>query len=300
MAHDHGHHGEGDPVYFQYEDIDQQQESYLVGMWAFIVTEIMFFGALFLLYTIYRIKWHEDFYHAHYELNWMLGGLNTVVLLFSSFTVALAVHFAQKKKIKAQQICLGLTIVCACMFMVIKTKEYSDKFYHNKFPDRNFEWKGGHSDEKAKTVAQLGNGVTATWQMTGGATSTALPAQRLAAAGAEGKDHSHEVSKPPFLAALDSIFAWAKPFPEEVKSKKAKEASPERARLFLSMYFAMTGLHGLHVVIGIGVFAGLMIMIARKSSLITDYIPTEMVGLYWHFVDLVWIFLFPLFYLIPQ
>lgn len=222
----HAHTADPDaaPVYIQYEDIDQQQESYIVGMWAFLVTEVMFFGALFLIYLLYRWNYQEDFYLVHKQLDWVLGGINTLNLLISSFFMAMAVHFAQKKQTKAQLTMLGLTLVCAFVFLVIKYFEYSHKIHAGLFPNENFQY--------GLVAGQLGD--------------------------------------------------------------------PEHARLFLSLYFAMTGLHGVHVVVGIIVISALMFFTIRKAPTITDYIPTEMVGLYWHFVDLVWIFLYPLFYLIPK
>lgn len=208
-------------VYFQFEDIDQQQETYIVGMWSFLVTEIMMFGALFMIYGLYRWRYQEDFYLAHEELNVTLGGINTLNLLFSSFLVALAVHYAQRNNRKATLLCLGGTQICALGFLVIKYFEYSAKISHGMFPN---------------------------------------------------------------------TFMW----------EYAGPASPDIARIFYSLYFVMTGLHGVHVIIGMIIIGILMTLIATKSKLITDYVPTEMVGLYWHFVDLVWIFLYPLFYLIPK
>jgi cytochrome c oxidase subunit 3 len=214
------HHEPGeDVVYGQYETIEQQRESYVVGMWTFLVTEVMFFGGLFLVYALYRWKYAGVWFTMSEQLNWLLGAVNTTVLLFSSFTVALAVQKAQKRETKAQMWLLFVTILCAVTFLVIKYFEYKEKISHNLYPDWNF---GPHFDV---------------------------------------------------------------------------EFGP--ARLFMSLYFAMTGLHGVHVLVGIIVISTLMIMTWRKAPSISDYIPTEMVALYWHFVDLVWIFLYPLFYLIP-
>ncbi|MFN3728890.1 MAG: cytochrome c oxidase subunit 3 family protein [Fimbriimonadaceae bacterium] len=218
LVHDKPQHPY-DVVYEQYETLEQQQESYVVGMWTFLVTEIMFFGALFLTYTLYRFRYQEDFYLAHKKLDVVLGGINTFNLLISSFFMALAVHFAQLRKKKAQLMCLGVVIACAFIFMGIKYVEYSAKFEKNLFPGPFFDWH--------------------------------------------------------------------------------YEGSPKVAELFYSLYFAMTGLHGLHVVIGILVIGTLAFLVWKDHPIITDYIPTELVGLYWHFVDIVWIFLFPLFYLIP-
>lgn len=214
-------------VYEQYEDIDQQQETYIVGMWAFLVTEVMMFGALFLIYTLYRWQFKGEFFIYHEELSWQLGGLNTMNLLLSSFLMAKAVQAAQLKKINKQLMFLAGTVVCAFIFLIIKSMEWIPKFEHHLVPNNTFIWP-----------------------------------------------------------------------PHEPHGTGA--GSPEHARVFYSLYFIMTGLHGLHVVIGILVIGILMFLIKTKNKVITDYIPTEMVGLYWHFVDLVWIFLYPLFYLIPK
>lgn len=214
-------------VYEQYEDIDQQQETYIVGMWAFLVTEVMMFGALFLIYALYRWKFHGEFFIYHEELSWQWGGANTMNLLLSSFFMAKAVQAAQLKKTKVQMAFLGLTIVCALIFLGIKAIEWIPKFQHNLVPTDSFHW-------------------------------------------------------PPH------------------EPHGSGGGSPEHARVFYSLYFIMTGLHGVHVLLGALVIGILMFLIKTKNKVITDYIPTEMVGLYWHFVDLVWIFLYPLFYLIPK
>jgi cytochrome c oxidase subunit 3 len=224
-SHAHHHEPGQDVVYGQYETIEQQQESYVVGMWTFLVTEVMFFGGLFLVYTLYRWKYADVWFKMSEHLNWKLGAVNTTVLLFSSFTVAMAVQKAQKRETKAQMRYLFITILCAATFLVIKYFEYSEKIRTHLYPDWNFN-----------------------------------PMQEI-----------HKL-------ATDQV-------------------GP--AKLYMSLYFAMTGLHGVHVLVGIIVIATLMIMTKAKAPSVTDYIPTEMVGLYWHFVDLVWIFLYPLFYLIP-
>jgi len=228
-AHGHGHVEGQDEVFHQYKDLGQQNESYLVGMWAFLVTEVMFFGALFTMYMLYRWQNAEDFYKIHRSLNLWYGGANTFVLLVSSFSMAMAVYYAQNKNRKMQQAMLGFTCACAFVFLGIKILfEWIPKFQHGLLPGPAFTW------------------------------------------GYEGMD--------PVAATAD----------------------PSVAQLFYSLYFAMTGLHGIHVVVGILVIGALMFMTAKKYPQVESYIPTEMVGLYWHFVDLVWIFLYPLFYLIPQ
>jgi cytochrome c oxidase subunit 3 len=221
---------QGDVVYEQFEDIAQQQETYVVGMWVFLVTEVMFFGALFLIYSVYRWAYHWEFALLSEKLNWIAGGINTVVLLVSSLFMALAVHYAMLRKTKLQLMMLGAVLACAFAFLGIKYIEYSEKFADGLFP----------------------GAVSILWFHT-----------------------------PPFSFDYPGINANV-------------------AYTWYSLYFTMTGLHALHVIIGIGVIGALALLVWKKSSLITDYIPTELVGLYWHFVDLVWIFLFPLFYLIPH
>jgi cytochrome c oxidase subunit 3 len=225
-THTHaGHHDDDVLLHHQFEDIEQQNDTYYVGMWTFLVTEVMFFGALFLVYTLYRWTYPMDFYLAHKGLSVPMGAFNTVVLLISSFTMACAVHFAQVRKRMLVLGSLGVTMGLAAVFLVVKYFEYTSKFEHHLMPGPTF---GSHKEY---------------------------------------------------------LFG----------------ANPNHSQLFYGLYFGMTGLHAVHIIIGIlviGILAGFW---ARKNPLVTkDYLPTEMVGLYWHFVDLVWIFLFPLMYLIPQ
>ncbi|MBC8066299.1 MAG: cytochrome c oxidase subunit 3 [Chlorobia bacterium] len=213
-------------VHVQFEDIEQQNETYLVGMWAFMVTEVMFFGALFLAYILYRWHYQPDFYMAHKGLDWKAGAVNTTLLLLSSFTMVLGVHFAQLRKHKLVVANLAATCLLATGFLLIKfLLEWPAKFSHHLVPGYSF---GTH---------------------------------------------------PEYLYG----------------------ASPRSGELFYSLYFLMTGLHAIHIIIGIIIIGALAWMWQRNDKIVSeDYIPTELVGLYWHFVDLVWIFLFPLFYLIPQ
>lgn len=217
--HAHGHGDE--PLHHQFEDIHQQNEAYIIGMWTFLVTEIMMFGALFLAYMLYRWKYQSDFFIAHKELDWRIGAVNTVVLLFSSFAMAMAVHHAQKKDKKRQMQMLWVVQGCALMFLIIKVMfEWVPKWQHHHTP-LNFAWDGA--------------------------------------------------------------------------------GSAEHINLFFNLYFGMTGLHGVHIAAGMIIIGALMYLTKKDApSVKGDYIPTEMVGLYWHFVDIVWIFLFPLYYLLPQ
>ena len=267
-AHAQPHDPNTPEVYFQFEDIDQQQETYIIGMWTFLAQEIMFFGGLFLMYVIYRWKYQPDWYLYHEQLDFRLGAVNTTVLLLSSFLAALAVHFSQKKNKKMELSMLAGVIICAFCFLGVKTVEYGQKAEHHLYPNHTFQY--GVAPQETLAVS--------------------LNSGREPAAKVEGA-----TEKEGFFTQLEGKVDTVWP-----KEHHQEEGNPDKARLFFSLYFIMTGLHGLHVIVGILLFSVLMWLIATKSALITDYIPTEMLCLYWHFVDLVWIFLYPLFYLIPK
>jgi cytochrome c oxidase subunit III len=234
--HAHGHAHDPNQAH-QFEDMAQQNESYIVGMWAFLVTEIMFFGALFLAYTTYRSLNPEVFIDAHRHLDVVLGGTNTVVLLASSFFMAMAVRASQLQHKRGQLIWLTLTILCAFAFLGIKTVEYKAKIDHHLVPNQTFEY---HS---------------------------LAPHGGASAEAAANPQHS--------------------------------TISPGKAKIFFLLYFIMTGLHGIHVILGILVLGTIWLMVKFNHPYIRYFMWMEMAGLYWHFVDIVWIFLFPLFYLIP-
>lgn len=231
-AHGHDDHG---PLHHQFEDMEQQNESYIVGMWTFLVTEVMFFGVLFFMYTLYRLNYQEDFWIAHEHLSIPMGAFNTVVLLASSYTMVMAVHCAQLKQRTFVLINLAITIACACIFLGVKYFEYASKITDGLMPGAGFATSpiaaGFHNPT-------LENGYT---------------------------------------------------------------INMNHAQLFYGLYFGMTGLHAVHIIVGILVIGALASLWYRRAKSVTeDYVPTELVGLYWHFVDLVWIFLFPLMYLMPK
>ncbi len=223
MSEHHSHspagHAPGPLVAHQFDDMEQQRESASLGMWLFLVTEIMFFGGLFTGYTVYRWMFPEAFAAASHHLNVSLGAVNTAVLICSSLTMAMAVRGAQLGKRNTQVVFLVLTIVLGAAFLGIKAVEYSHKFHEHLAPGSSFAFEGPHAAQ---------------------------------------------------------------------------------ARIFFSFYFAMTGMHALHMVIGIVILA-VLVWMARRGRFSADYYaPVEMTGLYWHFVDIVWIFLFPLLYLIGR
>jgi len=201
-----------------FDDMAQQIEASTLGMWVFLVTEIMFFGGLFTAYLVYRHANPEGFAEASHHLNVLWGTVNTLVLIISSLTMALAVRSAQiSAPPKTQVTLIGATMLLGLAFLGIKAIEYSDKFKHHLVPGPNFHWEGKH---------------------------------------------------------------------------------PAAAEIFYSLYFCMTGLHALHMIIGLGIMTVIGAMAWRRHFDGDYYTPVEVAGLYWHFVDIVWIFLFPLLYLI--
>jgi cytochrome c oxidase subunit III len=204
--------------YHQFESPLQQYQASSLGMWVFLITEIMFFGGLFLTYAIYRSANPAAFAAGSHHLDIKLGAFNTVVLIGSSLSMAMAVYAAEIGKKKQQVVYLLLTIFLGAVFLGVKAIEYSHKF------------------------------------------------------------HEHLVPGPHFM------------FPHAAKE----------VQLFYSLYFAMTGMHAFHMIIGIGLLAFLTWQASIGKYTKAYHTPVEMIGLYWHFVDIVWIFLFPLLYLIGR
>ena len=203
----------------QFDTMEQQQESATLGMWIFLVTEVMFFGGLFMAYLLYRIWYPEAWSIGSLQLDIVLGGVNTVVLIGSSLTMALAVRAAQTGFPRGTVTWLLLTMALGMAFLVIKGFEYAHKYHEHHVPGPNFEFEGPHA---------------------------------------------------------------------------------RQVEIFLSLYFAMTGLHALHMVIGFGLLSVIAWMAWKRRFSPELYAPVEMSGLYWHFVDIVWIFLFPLLYLVDR
>jgi cytochrome c oxidase subunit 3 len=208
----HGHHPKQQHHFFSME---QQFEASILGMWVFLVTEVMFFGGMFMAYIVYRNMYPLAWVEGSHELNVTLGATNTVVLICSSLTMVLAVRAAQVGSRAGQIVNLILTILLGSTFLVIKYFEYAAKFEH------------------------------------------------------------HLVPGPHFRTDL-----------------------PFGSQLFFSLYFCLTGVHALHMVIGIGLMLVMLVMAWRGKFTPSYYSPVEISGLYWHFVDIVWIFLFPLLYLL--
>jgi cytochrome c oxidase subunit 3 len=213
-----------------FSDMAQQKDSASLGMWMFLLTEIMFFGGLFCAYLIYRLRYFNDFAAASQTLDIRLGAINTAILIGSSLTVVLAVNAAQRGKRNELVFYLLATIVLGCAFLGIKGVEYAEKFEKHHVPGPTFQFQTEHAE-------------------------------------------GHPDAPP---------------------------VDPHHAQMFFSLYFAMTGLHALHMIIGVGLFGGLTWYAWKGHYTPGYYTPIENAGLYWHFVDLVWIYLFPLLYLISR
>jgi cytochrome c oxidase subunit 3 len=206
-------------VAHQFDDYEQQQEAGTLGMWLFLATEILFFGGLFLGYTVYRGMYPVAYGEASRHLDIVLGTINTAVLLCSSLTMAMAIHEAQLGKRRMVILFLIITMVLGATFLGIKFYEYHQKYVEHLIPGAGFVW--------------------------------------------EGPDETH-------------------------------------ASLFFIFYFVMTGMHALHMIIGLGVMTVMLVLTARGKFNSIYYSPLDLSGLYWHFVDIVWVFLFPLLYLVER
>ena len=242
---------------------EQQLESGKLGMWIFLMTEILLFGGLFCWYAVYRANHPEIFIYAHRFLDKTLGGINTIVLIFSSLTMAWAVRAAQMGNRKLTVAMLGITFLCACGFLGIKYVEYRHKWHEGLL------W-GKHYRPQEKVV-----------------TGEQAPPPPAALPPVEGEEKSNlaPAATPP--EGLSTAAAGAH-----------EDREPKNVFLFFGIYFVMTGLHGVHVIAGMAVIVWLILK-ARKGIFTGGYYtPVDLGGLYWHLVDLVWIFLFPLLYLI--
>jgi len=293
-GHDHDHgHGHHPNLAHHFDTPQQQFDAGKLGIWLFLLTEVLFFSGLFCAYTIYRAMRPEVFVYAHYFLDTKLGALNTCVLLLSSLTAAWAVRNAQLAETKKLVLNLTITIVCACTFMVVKYFEYSHKYHDGLLPGKNFHpaqqvWETASFKQKHPEAAAYAQ------ELVKRAAKPAGPAQPAPAAGTDQPPEPPVVhaTKEQLAPLLQAGVLGPKAENPEVPSK------PRNAHVFFGIYFFMTGLHGFHVVAGIGVLVWLLIR-AKTGVFGPDYFgPIDYAALYWHLVDLIWIYLFPLLYLI--
>ena len=211
------HHRDHPNLQHHFDDMEQQFEASHLGMWVFLITEVMFFGGVLGAYTVYRSLYPDAFADTSRHMDLWAGAINTAVLIGSSLTMALAVHAAQIGARKLLSRFLIGTIVLGVAFLCVKAYEYHHKWTEHLVPGPYFQYEGPHA---------------------------------------------------------------------------------RQAELLFSFYFALTGMHAVHMIVGIGLLSYLVFAASRGRYSPQYYTPVEMAGLYWHFVDIVWIFLFPLLYLI--
>ena len=318
-AHDNHHHDHPEHVAHHFDSAGQQFSSGKLGMWLFLATEVLFFGGLFVFYSVWRANHPEIFEYGSTELDWKLGALNTCVLIVSSFTMAWGVTAAQQGKRQLLMILLALTFIGGVGFMAIKTVEYSHKFHKGLFWGAAFDphVEGEHGDGEAHSSA-FEFDHSDRLVLTSASTDTAEHWQDGAAASAAndsdnlGQDPRFDEYDDARVEIVGSAVEPADPGPSGIsdaarehrldapidKAHPKKVALTKDVRTYFSIYFCLTGLHGIHVVIGMGVIAWLFFR-AWRGDFGPDYFtPVDLGGLYWHLVDLIWIFLFPLLYLI--
>jgi len=283
MSHDDHGHGGSRFIQHHYDDAQHQFDSGKLGIWLFLAQEILFFSALFVAYIVYRTNHPEIFAYAHKYLDTNMGAINTGVLIASSLSAAWAVRAAQLRQKKLLVFMLSFTIVCACGFLVVKYFEYSHKAHIGTVFGTKFKPTESPDGTSLKVKDDKGTEIV-----------PVAPASNVAVeppeiVGPEIKDGmSPPVATGPLVRTGEQ---------EEEPSHYSGKPPPNTA-MFFTIYFAMTGLHGLHVFIGILVFIWLLVR-AVKDHFTPDYFgPVDYAALYWHLVDLIWIYLFPLLYLI--
>ena len=262
-----------------FETPEQQFDAGKLGMWLFLATEILLFGGLFCAYAIYRANHPEIFVYAHQFLNKYWGGTNTVILLCSSLTMAWAVRAAQLGERKLLIVLLSLTLLGAMGFLGIKYVEYKEKWEHGLlWGARYAPHVEGHGAEEPPLTKALPPPAPAAPAPPGGFV-VERSAIRPAAPGPEGT----------VIAAEEQ---------EQHLEAAGIHRRPANVQIFFSIYFLMTGLHGIHVLVGMGAIVWILVRSIRGDFGPQYFTPVDFVGLYWHLVDLIWIFLFPLLYLI--
>ena len=287
-----------------FENADQQYQSAKLGMWVFLATEILFFGGLFVAYTVYRANHPEVFIFGHHFLDKNLGALNTIILICSSLTAAWAVRAAQLRQIGVLKLMLVLTMLCAFGFMGIKAVEYNAKWKHGLLWAGSYDPHLDHEEPIAEITTED------VLPVAGGDASTQVVSEAQHAGDAElvqVESVALEIAEeaPAAPPADRSNIAPAAAGPAGLAaSEKGVAAEPEilpepaNAQTFFSIYFLMTGLHGIHVLAGIGAFLWLLRCTYRGDFASGHFTRVDMVALYWHVVDLIWIYLFLLLYLV--
>ena len=222
-----GHAHDNPNLHHHFDNLEQQREATALGMWTFLVTEVMMFGVLMFAYSLYRWKFGEEWLAGSHSLNFKLGFVNTLVLLVSSLTMAMAVHAAQLRDKKKLIMFLGITWILGAIFLIVKGFEWTADYHEGLIPGINWD-----------------------------------------------------------------------PNPHNYAHLTTETFNLAHYQMYFVLYFCMTGLHAIHMVIGLGLVAYWMMLAQRGHFTTGNDQPVELLGLYWHFVDIVWVFLFPLLYLI--
>jgi cytochrome c oxidase subunit 3 len=263
-------HGEHPPWLAHHFDTPQQQyASAKLGMWTFLLTEVLFFSGLFCAYAVFRRNYPEVFFDGHHFLDTTLGAVNTAILLLSSFTMAWGVRCAQLGQRRLLIALLAITLVCAGGFLVIKGFEYNVKWEHHMFP---------------------GQAVVANWF---GAYEPEVPGEPPPRGFHPGEHEEYLIDK---LKHADEEAGVRLP-PESLYEAELEERV-DNLGTFFGIYFCLTGLHAIHVICGMIAITWLLVRARRGDFGPQHYDAVDCVGLYWHLVDLIWIYLFPLLYLI--
>ncbi len=271
-----------------YASLRQQQDAGKLGMWLFLATEVLLFGGLFCAYANYRANHPEIFVFAHQFLDKTLGGINTVVLICSSLTMAWAVRAAQLGNRRLLARLLLATLLLAFCFLGIKGIEYRTKWEHGLLWGKRYR-------PTAEALAEVRGGPAAAPTPAAPAAGPGKSAAQAAPAAPAAKPVNPDATTVPPPARAPSGLATAQPGAAEAA---AASAIPHNVQIFFGIYFLMTGLHAIHVIAGMIVITWLLRRTLKGEFGDGYYTPVDLGGLYWHLVDMIWIYLFPLLYLI--
>ena len=297
------------PAFLQhhFHSAQQQESSAKFGMWLFLAQEILFFSGLFMAYGAIRYFYPDTMLSAHELLSIPSGGLNTIILITSSLTMALGVRAAQTNNMKQLSINLILTMLFACGFMAVKYVEYSHKFHDGLLPGRYFTGVGLLSTEQKENLEQvfrlrsdsqqLFYRFKPGYQTSENALSSAFADHHMPARIIKKQPDSMKVTPAQLLTAHGhhgaetDVKAWG----PKAGTNTYMVTFQGKPHIFFGIYFTMTGLHGLHVLVGIFILFWIWIRGRQGAYSSAYYTPVENAGLYWHLVDLIWIFLFHFF-----
>lgn len=329
-------HGSEHPEYLghHYDTVEQQFDAGKFGMWLFLATEVLLFAGLFCGYAIYRSHHPEVFIYAHQFLDKNMGAINTIVLIFSSFTMAMAVRAAQLGKNRQVVALLAVTLLCGFGFLGIKYVEYKAKWEHGLLWGTKYQPSdhgAGHADPAAGaatptgveagapnpghagTIAEQGSGAGATdpaapvvadhaapthAPVAGAGAPAVVGSAGQVASGDPGPLDVHTTIPPPGVPSVTTAIAPDLGGAGSHGAGHDTSHEPNNVHLFFGIYFLLTGLHGIHVVAGMSAITWALVRTLRGDFSAGYSTPIDLVGLYWHLVDLVWIYLFPLLYLI--